>query len=70
MIPTTYEAWRHCIEVDCRIPLTREFITQRLRELDDRGVYSTEQLQRRYGEAHVDQLKRWFRRAAEELDVR
>lgn len=52
------------------MPLTREFIAQRLRELDDRSVYSTEQLQRRYGEVHVDQLRRWFRRAAEELDVR
>jgi hypothetical protein len=68
MIPDTYEAWRHCIEIDCGIPLTRAFIDQRLRELDDRAIYSTQQLFRRYGDDHVAQLKRWFQRAAGELD--
>ncbi|MEM9301989.1 MAG: hypothetical protein AAGE01_07750 [Pseudomonadota bacterium] len=67
MIPESYEAWRHCIEVHCRIPLTREFITKRLRELDDRGEYSTEQLLRHYGESHVSQLRHWFQRAAADL---
>lgn len=69
MIPTSYEEWRHCIQVHCRIPLTRAFVAQRLRELDDHAVYSTEQLIRRYGEAHVAQLRHWFQRASEEFDV-
>jgi hypothetical protein len=67
VIPASYEEWRHCIQVHCRIPLTPSFVAQRLRELDDRALYSTEQLIRRYGEAHVAQVKRWFQRAAEEL---
>ena len=69
MIPSTYDEWRHCIQVHCRIPLTRDFIVQRLRELDDRSVYSTEQLLRKYGNEHVAQVKGWFQRAAEELDA-
>ena len=70
MIPTSYETWRHCIEVHCRIPLDGAFIAQRLRELDDRRLHSTEQLLRRYGERHVAQLRAWFTRAGEELDGR
>lgn len=69
MIPTTYENWRHCIEVHCGIPLTQAFVAQRQRELDDRNVFSTEQLLRRYGDDHVARLRHWFQRAAEELDA-
>ena len=53
-----------------RIPLDGAFIAQRLRELDDRRLHSTEQLLRRYGERHVAQLRAWFTRAGEELDGR
>ncbi len=70
MIPTSYQAWRECIEVHCLIPLERSFIAQRLRELDDSGVYSTQQLRTHYGEAHLAQLREWFRRAEVELDAR
>lgn len=69
MIPTTYESWRHCIEVHCRLPLTADYIAQRLRELEDRSVYSTEQLLRHYGEAHVARIKQWFQQAAQDLDA-
>lgn len=44
MIPTTYAAWRHCIEVHCQIPLSADFVAKRLKELEDQQVYSTEQL--------------------------
>lgn len=29
-LPTSYTAWRHCIEVDCAQPLTAPFIAERL----------------------------------------
>ncbi len=67
VIPTTYDAWRHCIEEHCQIPLTADFVARRLQELEDRQVYSTEQLHRRYGADHVKQLQQWFQRAADEL---
>ena len=66
MIPGNYDEWRHCIEHYCQIPLTPEFLAQRLRELDDPRVYSTEQLLRCYGHAHVEAVRGWFRQAARE----
>lgn len=69
-IPQNFEQWRTCIEVHCRVPLTREYVAQRLRELEDRSVYSTEQLLRRYGEAHVERIRGWFCQAAQELNAR
>lgn len=69
MIPTTYQAWRHCIEQICRIPLTGEFIARRLSELDDTQLHSTEQLRRHYGDDHFQAVKRWFRQAADEADT-
>lgn len=68
-IPQTYAAWRTCIEVHCGIPLTAQFIATRLRELNDDGFYSTEQLLRFYGQAHVARIRAWFQQAAKALDV-
>jgi hypothetical protein len=70
VIPTSYQAWRECIEVHCRIALEHDFIAQRLRELDDPSIYSTQQLRSHYGEAHLAQLRAWFRRASVDLDAR
>ncbi len=69
-IPQDFEDWRTCIEVHCRIPLTRSFVAQRLRELDDQSLLSTAQLLKHYGEAHVERVRGWFRQAARELDAR
>ena len=33
VIPQTYAQWRHCIEVDCQIALTLEFVASRLQAL-------------------------------------
>lgn len=66
-VPRSYSDWRTCIEVHCGIPLTAEFIGQRLRELDDGSLFSTEQLLRHYGQAHVAQLRQWFLMAQGEL---
>lgn len=66
-LPRSYSEWRTCIEVHCRIPLTVEFVDQRLRELDDGSLLSTEQLLRHYGQAHVEQLREWFRKARGDL---
>lgn len=64
MIPETYEQWRHCIEVDCGIPLTRSFIDERLQELATPSDFRTQQFIRLYGGAHRDRVLGWFRQAA------
>lgn len=63
MIPETYDQWRHCIEVDCGITLTRAFIDERLRELATPSDFRTQQFIRLYGEAHRDRVLGWFRQA-------
>ncbi|MDD0930201.1 hypothetical protein [Xylella fastidiosa] len=35
LIPNTYEAWRHCIEHRCNIPLTQTYIEERLAALSN-----------------------------------
>jgi hypothetical protein len=67
MIPDTYSAWRHCIEMDCGIPLTMAFIRERIAALEDLGDFRTEQFVRLYGQAHLDRVRGWFAEALREL---
>lgn len=66
MIPTTYVDWRHCIERDCGIPLTPEFISARMAELRNPRSYHTQQFLRRYGPEHLARVLEWFAQAANE----
>ncbi|APO93686.1 hypothetical protein [Xanthomonas vesicatoria] len=62
-LPTSYTAWRHCIEIDCAQPLTAPFIAQRLTSLRDSNDHHTQQFVRRWGQAHHQQVIGWFERA-------
>jgi len=64
MIPQTYTDWRRCIEVDCGLALTPQFITERINELADPGRERTAQFIRLYGDAHRQRVLGWFRQAA------
>lgn len=68
-IPTSYEQWRHCIEVLGKIRLTQEFIDQRLAELRDDSHPRTKEYVRVYGTDLLNQTINWFRRAADEVPV-
>jgi len=65
-IPQTYEAWRHCIEVGCAIPLTAEFLAGRIRVLTQGEAEETLRFRKLYGDEHWQRVLHWFRRAAEE----
>ena len=67
IVPDTYAAWRHCIEVECRIPLTLAFVQQRLAALEDAGDFHTRQFVERWGEAHRQRVVEWFRQSREAL---
>ena len=67
VIPTSYEHWRHCIEVLGKIELTSAFIDERLTELLDNEHMKTREFERLYGTDHLQQTIAWFRRAAKEL---
>jgi hypothetical protein len=63
-IPTTYEAWVHCITVKCKIPLTPEFARQRIAALGDPKSAEAVKFEQLYGEAHRARVVEWYRRVA------
>ncbi|RYU58549.1 hypothetical protein EWI61_10260 [Methylolobus aquaticus] len=68
-IPQTYPAWRHCIEVECGIPLTREFITRRLSVLRQATHAETARFIRHYGDEHWQLVVHWFETAEAEASA-
>ncbi|MEL6109909.1 MAG: hypothetical protein AAFU85_28190 [Planctomycetota bacterium] len=66
MIPTSYEQWRHWIEVRGRIRLTSSYISERLAELEDESHTRTKDFARVYGTSYLQSTIEWFRRAAVE----
>ena len=67
--PGTYEEWKHCITVDCAIPLTPHFVQERIAALTDKRDFHTHKFIESWGAAHHAQTLAWFRRAAQELGV-
>lgn len=67
VIPRSYEQWRDCIEVRCKIRLTPRFIHERLAELQDDKHAKTRDFARLYGSDHLERTIAWFRRAAGEM---
>jgi len=66
MIPSSYQAWRHCIERDCGLALSASYIDERIRSLRNTQDFRTEQFIRRYGAAYHAQVLAWFAHAAAE----
>lgn len=67
--PTTAEggkSCRLCIEVKCGIPLTRNYLCQRIAILSDPACEETRRFAAAYGQAHLDRVITWFRRAESE----
>jgi hypothetical protein len=58
-----YEEWRRCIEVDCRIPLTRAFVEQRLQIYQDQGHEETKRFISLYGSEHLAFIIQCFEQA-------
>ena len=66
-IPETYEQWRHCITVECGIPLTPEFVAARLAAWRNEDREETTRFRRLYGDQHWQSVISWFERAESEL---
>lgn len=65
--PETYEQWHHCITVECGIPLTSEFITQRLAVWRNEVSEETARFRKLYGDAHWRAVLGWFEQAEQQL---
>ena len=68
MTPRSYRDWRHCIEVQCGIPLTLDFVKERLSSLRDDRAYQTKRFEEVWGDAHRYQVIAWFEQAERELE--
>jgi hypothetical protein len=62
VIPESFGEWRHCIEHDCGIQLSREFIEKRIALLRASGHEETKRFIRHYGETHRHSVVEWFER--------
>ncbi len=63
----TYDDWKHCITVHCRIPLTVSYVDQRLAALRVPADYGTQRFIATWGEAHRVREIGWFEQAEREL---
>jgi len=63
MIPRTYEQWRHCIEHDCGIRLTTDFVQERLAVYADATHTETKRFTELYGDNHLKNIIQWYTQA-------
>ena len=63
----TYDDWKHCITVLCRMPLTLDYVEQRLAALRDPADHRTQKFIATWGEAHLARVIGWFEQAEREL---
>lgn len=66
-IPQNYEEWRHCITVECGIPLTAGFITERLAIWRDENSEESRRFSKLYGDQYRLAVIGWFEQAEQEL---
>lgn len=66
-IPQSYEEWHYCITVECGIPLTLEFIEERLTALQEISDFKTKQFVQLYGRQYHEQVLSWFLRSKDKL---
>ena len=67
--PENYEQWRHCITVECGIPLTAEFVARRLAVWRDSDAEETKRFVKCYGDAYLGAVVGWFEQAEREVAV-
>lgn len=63
----TYDNWKHCITVECGIPLTAAYINQRIGALRNPMDHHTQKFIQEYGESHLSKVIGWFETAKSEL---
>lgn len=63
-----YNEWKNCITVSCGIPLTKEYVNTRLKELSDSSNPKTIEFNKIYGEDYTQMIISHFQRAQIELN--
>ncbi len=66
-MPTDYESWKYCITIKCKIPLTPDYVNERIRILTDTKHAETKEFVKLYGVDYHERIVNWFKRAQTEL---
>lgn len=64
---SNYDEWKQCITTLCGIPLTLDYIQQRITELRDSNDYRTQKFKETWGQAHLETVIGWFERAKQDV---
>lgn len=65
--PQNFAQWHHCITVECGIPLTSDYVQERLSVWRNEAAEETVRFRRLYGDAHWRAVTGWFEQAEQEL---
>ena len=65
--PQNFEEWKYCITVECGIPLSASFITQRLSVLRNESHEETRRFRQRFGDKYWRSVIGWFAEAEQQL---
>lgn len=63
----SYDEWQHCITVKCGIPLTLDYVTERIAALSDAKDRMTARFVELYGDSYRQRTIQWFEQARGEL---
>ena len=67
LIPSTYDEWRHCIEVKCQISLSENFCKERIKDLTEgKSRYATT-FREQYGDHYTNEVVSWYQKALNSL---
>ena len=65
--PQNFEEWKYCITVECGIPLSASFITQRLSVWRNESHEETRRFRQRFGDNYWRSVIGWFAKAEQQL---
>ena len=64
---SNYSKWKECITVSCALPLTKEYVDLRLKDLLDASHPKTIEFKKVYGEDYTQMIIGHFQHAQAEL---
>ncbi|MEO0393219.1 MAG: hypothetical protein AAF213_08225 [Pseudomonadota bacterium] len=67
IIPTTYAEWEHCITVTCGVPLTPEYVAERIAALENHQDVHTQKYIEQWGKEQHARSLAWFKEAQAKL---
>jgi hypothetical protein len=67
MIPQTFNDWVSCIQNDCNIKLTKDFVEQRLAVYQNSANDETKKFISLYGEAHLRNIVMWYNQVLQSM---